>query len=120
MPSTTIILLLEASFCLAAKRVVIILRILKTLARRRIRIGRTILLSTCPTPCSAAALAYMEFVIVIKAAGEDIITRGIFETPPLTPGALLSIRRTGIRHFYYGGFFFCFYYAIYCGCGFGL
>jgi hypothetical protein len=61
----------------------------------------------------------MEFVIVIKAAGEDIITRGIFETPPLTPGALLGIRGTGIRHFYYGGFFLCFYYAICYGYGYG-
>jgi hypothetical protein len=66
--TAAIILLLEASFCLTAKGIVIILRILEALASRWIRIGCTILLSTCPTPRSAAALAYMEFIIVIKTA----------------------------------------------------
>lgn len=116
--TATILLLLEASFCLTAKGIVIIPSILEALTSRRIRIGCTILLSTCPTPRSTAALAYMEFIIVIKPAGKDIITRSILETPSLAPGALLRIRGTGIRHFYYGGFFLCFYYAT-CGYGCG-
>ena len=55
MPPAAIILLLESSFRLTAKGIMIILRILKTLAIQWIRIGSTILLSAGPTPRSTAA-----------------------------------------------------------------
>jgi hypothetical protein len=67
MPSATIVLLLESSFLLTAKGIMIILRILETLTSHRIRIGSAILLSTGPTPSSAAAQTNMKFITMIKA-----------------------------------------------------
>ena len=102
MSTTTIILLLEIGLRFTAKGIMIILRIRKALACGRIRVGATVLLSTCPTPRSTASMSYMKFIIMVKPTGEDIITRGVFETPPLAPWALFRIARTGLRHFFGG------------------
>ena len=102
VPPTTIVLLFEASLRLTAKGIMVIFRIRESLTSSWIRVGSTILLPTGPTPRSTASASYMEFPIQIKAARKHIVARCVFETPPLAPGALFRICRTGLGHFFGG------------------
>jgi hypothetical protein len=58
----------------------------------RIDVSSTKLLTTFPAPRPSTTGANVEiFAICRKTTRKNIITRIIFETPPLTPGALLGV-----------------------------
>ena len=90
--ASAVTLLREALFCLTAKGIMPILRIWSALARRRISVETTVLLSAGPAPRLSASLADMELVLVIEATGKDIVTGGVLQRPAAAPGAALRIR----------------------------
>jgi hypothetical protein len=89
--SFAVFLLLESCFSLTAKRIMPVLCIWSALAGHRISIEAAVFLSTGPAPCLSAALAHVEFILVVEATGKDIVTRGILERPTPTPGTALRI-----------------------------
>ena len=98
VPSFAIILLFEPFLRPTAKGVVPVPCIWLALPRCRISIEAAVFLSAGPAPRLSAALAHVEFVLVIKAAGKDIITRRVLECPTTAPGAAFCISRTGLWH----------------------
>jgi hypothetical protein len=58
----------------------------------RIDVSSTKLLTTFPTPRLATTGTNIKiFAIARKSTRKNVITRVIFETPPLTPGTLLGV-----------------------------
>ena len=49
------------------------------------------LLTTLPAPRLSTACANREFVVSLKTACKNVVAGGVFQTPALTPGALLSV-----------------------------
>jgi hypothetical protein len=94
----TVVFLFETLFLLTAQGVMIIFCIRFFLTSCRIYVGRTVLLSTSPTPSSTTSLAYMKLVLEIEATCKYISTGRIFQRPSLTPGTSLSVIRTGFWH----------------------
>ena len=98
--SSAVLGLVETCLSIAASRRMIVLRARKFLACRRIVILGTIFLPATPAPGLATAHAYLEIPLEVEAARKDVIARSVFQTPALTPGALLGILGAGLRHLY--------------------
>jgi hypothetical protein len=98
MAARAILLLLETLLLFATKRIVMIFCRRKTDPRCRIKIGRTVFLSTRPTPGSPASHAGMKFVRGIQATGKNIRAGIVLETPPQAPRALFGIFGTFFWH----------------------
>lgn len=92
VPSLAILLLLEPLFSPTAKGIVPVLRIRSALTRGRISVEAAVFLSAGPAPRLSASLARVEPVLMIEAAGKDVVARGVLERPAAAPGALLRIR----------------------------
>jgi len=82
MAARAIVFLPESILLFAAKRIMMILRRRKTDPRCRVKIGRTVFLSTRPTPGSSASHAGMEFVRRIQTTGKNIRTSIVLQAPP--------------------------------------
>jgi hypothetical protein len=91
VPSFAELLLLEPWLIFTAFGVVIIFRIRIALAGLRVGVGCAELLSAFPTPTSTATSTHRKLARDFQATRENIVTRRIFETPALTPRALLGI-----------------------------
>jgi hypothetical protein len=91
VPPSAVALLREALLRLTAKGVVPVLRIWSALARGRISVEAAVFLSAGPTPRLSAPLAHVEFVLVIEAAGKDIVAGGILQRPAAAPWTLFGI-----------------------------
>lgn len=91
VPSRAVVFFLESWRCLAAIRIVMVLRRRKLLARRSIVVQMAILLTAYPAPCVATTSPHMKLVLEIHAAREDIVTCRILQAPSLTPRTLLRI-----------------------------
>jgi len=77
VPTFAVLLLLEPLFCLTAKGIMPILCIWATLARERISVEAAVFLSAGPAPRLSAPLTHVEFVLVIEAAGKDVVAGGV-------------------------------------------
>ena len=103
MPATTsaaVFGLAETCLGCAASRRVIVLRCRKFLACRRIVILGTIFLPATPAPGLAAAHTYLEISLEVEAARKNVVARGVFQAPALTPGALFGVLGAGLGHLY--------------------
>ena len=98
MPSFAIILLFEPFLRPTTKGVVPVPCIWLALSCCRISVEAAVFLSAGPAPRLSAALAHVEFILVIKAAGKDIVTCGVLECPATAPGTAFCICRTGLWH----------------------
>ena len=98
VPSFAIILLFEPFLRPTAKGVVPLPCIWLALPRCRISIEAAVFLSAGPAPRLSAALAHVEFILMIKATGKDIIARGVLECPATAPGAAFCVSRAGLWH----------------------
>jgi len=94
--SSAVVLLFESCVRLTAKRVVPVFCIWFALARYRISVESAVFLSTGPAPRLSAALAHVEFILVIEPTGKDVVARGILKGPAAAPRAALCIGRTGL------------------------
>ena len=100
--ATTIRLFLETGLLLTTKRIMRVFRILIAFSRKRVIIGRTILLAAGPAPGSATPLAHMIRIVFIQTTGKDIGTSRILQAPSGAPRTLLRIVQThclGLRVF---------------------
>lgn len=89
--SLTVVLSLVARFLRAAGRIVVIPRRFRFLSRFRIHVLSAKPFPALPAPGPTAASSNHESAATLKAAGEDVITGLVFQTPALAPGALLRI-----------------------------
>ena len=95
MSSRAVLRLFESFLLFTALRVMIFFCAWILLTCLGIDVSSTELLTTFPTPRLAATSAYKEVICTRwKPTSKDIITRIIFETPPLTPGTLFSVHLT--------------------------
>ena len=96
--SFAVVLLLESLLGLAAKGVVPVFCICSPLTGCRISVEAAVFLSAGPAPGLSTPLAHVEFILIVQAAGKDVVTRGILERPATAPGATLCICRTKLWH----------------------
>jgi hypothetical protein len=86
----TIIFLLEVGLSLAAIAMILS-------GRREFRTCYRIIvlaaefLATLPAPRFPTTSAYYKLIVCFKTTGKNIVARSVFQTPSLTPWALLSI-----------------------------
>ena len=90
MPSFTVVLLFEISF-LPAALMVGVSGGREFRAAYRIIVLAAKLLTALPTPALSTSCAHYELIIRFKATRKNIVARSVFQTPPLTPGALFGI-----------------------------
>ena len=99
----TVFRLPEPLFGQAARRRMTVFSAPEFLARRRIMIRRAVFFPAAPTPRTTTSCAHYEFPTEVEAARKNVVTRGVFQTPALTPGTLFRIRGAGLRHCLYSG-----------------
>ena len=91
VPSTAIISLNKPLFVSTTRRVVIVSSRGRPVARLRVDVQAAELLAALPAPGLAAAGSDDKGSLGGKAAGENVITGGVFEAPSLAPGALFGV-----------------------------
>ncbi len=104
MPTGTIVLLFEAGLRPAAKRIVMILGLGQRLSRPRVAVQRAVLLPAGPAPCPPTAGTDMELVVVVQAAGKDVVACIILQSPAAAPGTGLRIRGAGLSGHSFKGY----------------
>jgi hypothetical protein len=88
----TIIFLFEVGLGLAALAMILSGR-REFRACLRIIVLAAEFLAALPAPRLSTARAYYKFIVSFKTTCENIVARGVFQTPSLAPGALLGIIR---------------------------
>jgi len=99
----TVFRLLEAVLCDAARRRMTFFCAPEFLARRWVMIRRAVFFPAAPTPRATTACAHYEFSPEVQATRKNVVTRGVFQTPALTPGTLFGVRGAGLGHCLYSG-----------------
>jgi len=90
MPSFTVLLLFEIRFSLAAF-MVSVSGGREFRAAYRVIVLAAELLATLPAPTLSTSCTHYELIIRFKPTSKNIIARGVFQTPTLTPGALFGV-----------------------------